>query len=236
MVKQLDFDNFFKSIGYVTHSIGGHKIMEFEQLVKSRHSAVNFVEGFEMTEDDFKKIIESTKLAPSPYNLQHTKYLVITDKELKEQIYNLSYQQYKIHTASAVVIVLGDKQSVEPSEAEKLYTPMKMLKILSEEDYDSVISQVTGYSENLKTNPQRLREEVLVTSAISSAFFMLSAKNLGFDTCPMHIQNESQVRDLLNISDRYEMYTMVTIGKSVDKTRPRGYRKPFGEQVVFNKF
>ena len=210
--------------------------MEFDQLIKSRHSAVNFEEGFEMQEEDFKKIMELTKLAPSPYNLQHSKFLIITDKDLKEEIYNLSYQQYKIHTASAVVVILGDKKSVEVSEAEKLYKPMKMLRIIDEDDYMLLINQITGYGNSLRANPQRLRDEVLVTSAISSAFFMLSAKNLGFDTCPMHIQNEDKMRALLNISDQYEMYMMLTIGKSVDKTRPRGYRKPFGEQVVFNKF
>lgn len=210
--------------------------MEFEQLVKSRHSAVNFVEGVEMTEDDFKKIMELTKLAPSPYNLQHTKYLVITDYDLKEQIYNLSYKQYKIHTASAVVIVLGDKGSIEFEEYEKLFKPMKMLRMLDENQYITLMNQTQGYSEGLKANPDRLKTEVLVSSAISSAFFMLSAKNLGWDTCTMHVHNIDQIKELLNIPDQYELYTMITIGKSVDKTRPRGYRKTFDEQVVFNKF
>ncbi|MER2116384.1 MAG: nitroreductase family protein, partial [Solibacillus isronensis] len=57
--------------------------MNFEELVKSRHSATNFIENEQMTEEDFKNIFELTKLAPSAYNLQFTNYLVITDLEKK---------------------------------------------------------------------------------------------------------------------------------------------------------
>ncbi|KAA5586447.1 nitroreductase family protein, partial [Pseudomonas aeruginosa] len=77
--------------------------MDFEQLVTSRHSAVNFVEDFKMTEEDFKRIFELTKTAPSAYNLQYTNYLVVTDADKKEQLRELSFNQYKLHTASGVV-------------------------------------------------------------------------------------------------------------------------------------
>ena len=43
--------------------------MSFIDLVKSRHSAVNFLKDEKMTAEDFKLIFELTKLAPSPYNL-----------------------------------------------------------------------------------------------------------------------------------------------------------------------
>lgn len=39
-----------------------------------------------MAEEDFKKIFELTKLAPSASNLQFTDYLVITDKEKKDRV------------------------------------------------------------------------------------------------------------------------------------------------------
>lgn len=210
--------------------------MNFEDLVKFRHSAVNFVKDEKMTEEDFKKIFDLTKLAPSAYNLQLTNYLVITEEEKKERVFELSYRQYKIHTASAVVIVMGNKNSIELSEAEKIYGPMKMLKMMDEVDYKMTMDTIKGYGDNLKANPHQLDIELVRNAGIHAMLFMLSAKHYGFDTCPMHVQNADQLRHEFNIPDHLQPVMMITIGKSVDKERPRGYRKPVGEFVNFNGY
>jgi len=210
--------------------------MNFEELVKSRHSTVNFVKEEKMTEADFKKIFELTKLAPSSYNLQYTNYLVITDEAKKERVKELSYGQYKIHTASAVVIVLGNKKSIELSEAETIYSPLKMLKIVDEIEYDGLMNMIKGFGDGLKANPANLHNEITLNSGLHAMLFMLSAKHYGFDTCPMHVHNVDELRKEFNIPNHLEPIMMVTVGKSVDKERPRGYRRPVGEFVNFNGF
>lgn len=210
--------------------------MQFDELVKVRHSAVNFIKEEKMTEEDFKQIFELTKLAPSAYNLQFTDYLVITDEEKKERVKELSYNQYKIHTASAVIIVMGNKNSFEYSEAEKIYGPMKMLKIMDEVDYDMTMEAIKNYSEGLKSDESKLEKELALNVGLNAMLFMLSAKHLGFDTCPMHVHNIDELRKEFNIPEHLLPIMMITIGKSVDKVRPRGYRKPVGEFVTFNKY
>lgn len=210
--------------------------MDFQELAKSRHSAMNFIEEEIMTEDDFKKIFELTKLAPSAYNLQFTDYMVIIDKDKKEKIRELSYNQYKIHTASAVVIVMGNKKSIELSEVERIYSPMKMLKMLNDVEYEMTINQIQGYAEGLKADPVKLELELVRNSSIHAMQFMLSAKHFGFDTCPMHVHNVDELKEVFNIPEHLHPVMMITIGKSVDKVRPRGYRKPVGEFVQFNGY
>lgn len=209
--------------------------MNFEELLKSRHSAINFVEDFEMTEDDFKRILDFTKLAPSPYNLQSTNFLIVDNKELKGVVYELSYMQHKIKTASAVVIVLGDRQSFSVESAKKIYEPMKSLKMLSENEYNTVIGQIAQWDSTLQENPNEMAMELHRIGAMATSFFIMSAKHLGFDTCVMHIQNKELIRKVLKIPEQFEMIMMLTIGKSVDKTRPRGYRKTYGELAFFNR-
>ncbi|SOC15421.1 putative NAD(P)H nitroreductase [Ureibacillus xyleni] len=210
--------------------------MNFEDLVISRHSAVNFIKEEKMTEEDFKKIFELTKLAPSAFNLQFTNYLVITDEEKKERVRELSYNQYKIHTASAVIIVMGNKKSIEPSEAEKIYSPMKMLKMMDEVDYDMTMEAIKNYGEGLKEDQHNIELELARNTGLHAMLFMLSAKHFGFDTCPMHVHNVEQLRAEFNIPNHLMPVMMITIGKSVDKERPRGYRKPVGEFVNFNGY
>ena len=210
--------------------------MNFEELVKSRHSATNFIENEQMTEEDFKNIFELTKLAPSAYNLQFTNYLVITDQEKKERVKELSYNQYKIHTASGVVIVMGNKNSIEMPEVEKIYSPLKMLKMMDEVEYDMTMELIKGYSDGLKDNPHELNLELMRNAGIHAMLFMMSAKHYGFDTCPMHVHNVEELRKEFNIPNHLEPVMMITIGKSVEKVRARGYRKPVGEFVNFNGY
>ncbi|MER2029595.1 MAG: nitroreductase family protein [Solibacillus sp.] len=210
--------------------------MNFEELVKSRHSAMNFIENEQMTEEDFKNIFELTKLAPSAYNLQFTNYLVITDQEKKERVKELSYNQYKIHTASGVVIVMGNKNSIEMPQVEKIYSPLKMLKMMDEVEYDMTMELIKGYSDGLKNNPHELNLELMRNAGIHAMLFMMSAKHYGFDTCPMHVHNVDELRKEFSIPDHLEPVMMITIGKSVDKVRARGYRKPVGEFVNFNGY
>lgn len=210
--------------------------MNFDDLVKSRHSAMNFIENEQMTEEDFKNIFELTKLAPSAYNLQFTNYLVITDQEKKERVKELSYNQYKIHTASGVVIVMGNKNSIEMPEVEKIYSPLKLLNMMDEVEYDMTMDIIKGYSDGLKNNPHELNLELVRNAGIHAMLFMLSAKHYGFDTCPMHVHNVEELRKEFNIPNHLEPVMMITIGKSVDKVRARGYRKPVGEFVNFNGY
>ncbi len=210
--------------------------MNFVELVASRHSAVNFIKNEKMTEEDFKQIFELTKLAPSAYNLQFTEYLVVTDEEKKNRVKELSYNQYKIHTASAVIIVMGNKKSIESSEAEKIYGPMKMLKMMDELEYEMTMKTIKDFSEGLKSDLNKLEQELVRNTALHAMLFMLSAKHFGFDTCPMHVHNIEQLRKDFNIPNHLFPVMMITIGKSVDKERPRGYRKPVGEFIHFNGY
>lgn len=210
--------------------------MDFEQLAMTRHSAVNFVKEEKMTEEDFHKIFNVTKTAPSAYNLQFTNYLVVMDEAKKERVRALSFDQYKIHTASAAVIVMGNKQSIEQENAEKIYSPMKMLKMMDESTYDMTMDLIKGYADGLKQDAHKLNEELFRNAGVHAMLFMLSAKHYGFDTCPMHIHNVDELRAEFNIPEHLVPMMLITIGKSVDNTRPRGYRKPVGEFVQFNTF
>ncbi|MER1987172.1 MAG: nitroreductase family protein [Solibacillus sp.] len=210
--------------------------INFEQLVTDRHSAMNFVKDFQMKDEDFQKIFNLTKTAPSAYNLQFTNYLVVMDEEKKERVRALHFDQYKIHTASAAIIVMGNKQSIEPENAEKVYGPMKMLKMMDETTYDMTMNMIKGYADSLKADTQKLNEELFRNAGLHAMLFMMSAKHYGFDTCPMHIHNVDELRKEFNIPEHLEPIMLITIGKSVDKARPRGYRKPVGEFVQFNSY
>lgn len=204
--------------------------MEFKKLVEERRSANNFIEGIEIPKSDFEDIFELLKLAPSCFNIQHANYIVITDKDMKEVLRRAAFNQYKIHTASAAVIVLGDKEAYKDSD--KLYSGMVDLKMISKFDYENILNSIKnlydGRGDDFK------HDEAIRNACLSAMMFMLIAKDKGWDTCPMIGFDDDKLRKFFKIEDKYEIALLITMGKEDTKNRRlRGYRKPMGEFVKF---
>ncbi|MFL0364512.1 nitroreductase family protein [Pseudobacillus sp. 179-B 2D1 NHS] len=203
---------------------------QFEQIVRERRSASNFLDNHPITQKEVNEIFELVKMGPSAFNLQHTNYLVVMNSELKKEVKQAAYNQYKVGTASAVIVVLGDKNAYK--EAGRIYEGLLMLGILSKQEYDHEIEDVVSLYE--KRGEHFQRDEAIRNASLSAMLFMLAAKSKGWDTCPMIGFDPEQLKRVLSISDQYEPVLMITIGKEkVSSRKPRGYRKPIAEFVKY---
>lgn len=204
--------------------------MEFTELVQTRRSAKNFLPETPISEQELNEIFELVRLAPSCFNLQHAKYLVIRDPAKKEELREAAMKQYKIHTASAAVVVLGNKD--EYLQAGQLYEGMLHLNILNKQEYDLMLASIHGlYSsrgEDFK------HDEAIRNACLSAMLFMLAAKDKGWDTCPMIGFDAAAVKKLLAIPDNYVPALLITIGKADAAAQGlRGYRKLTTEFVEY---
>lgn len=203
---------------------------EFIKLIEARRSASNFLKDNLIPQKDLNEIFEMVKLAPSAFNLQHSKYIVVTNPEVKEQIRAAANGQYKVHSASAVIIVLGDKLAYKDTAA--INEGLLMLGIVNKQEYDLMVEDTVSLYETRGENFQR--DEAIRNASLSAMMFMLAAKEKGWDTCPMIGFDPDKVKEILNISDQYEPALMITIGnEKIESRKPRGYRKPVGEFVSF---
>lgn len=206
---------------------------DLKTLIEQRHSANNFIEGIKIPKEDFEAIFDLLKLAPSCFNIQHANYLVITDEEKKEALREAAFNQYKIHTSSAAVLVLGDKEAYK--KVDSIYSGMLSLKMLTKIDYDKMITDVSNLYEGRGQGFQR--DEAIRNASLSAMMFMMIAKDKGWDTCPMIGFDSERVSKLFNIPENLEPVLLITMGKEdTSKRRMRGYRRPVGEFVTFETF
>ncbi|KRT91323.1 nitroreductase family protein [Bacillus paralicheniformis] len=204
--------------------------MEFNELIETRHSANNFLEDVQITVKDLEPIFEDIKLAPSAFNLQHAEYKVVLEKDLKEKIREAASGQYKVHSASAVILVTGDRYAYR--QTEKINEGMRDLGIIKDFELQEMVENNTQFYET--RGEPFMKEEAIRNASLSAMMFMLAAKNRGWDTCPMIGFDSDQVRELLEIPDTHEIVLMITIGKEKESSRLlRGYRKPVNEFVSF---
>jgi putative NAD(P)H nitroreductase len=203
---------------------------EFLKTVRERRSADKFIENVVIPKEDFNEIFTELSLAPSAFNLQHSKYYVVEDKELTDKIYEASFKQYKIKTASATIVVTGDKKAY--LAAGKIYEGSMMLGILDNTQYQMMIDTINNLYEGWGEEFQH--DEAVRNASLSAMLFMLLAKNKEWDTCPMIYFDKDKVSNLLNIPENEIPVLMITMGKA-DKSssKIRGYRKPTAEFVKF---
>lgn len=202
-------------------------------LIKSRRSANKFIPGVEIQDKELEEIFNLAKFAPSAFNLQHTHYVVVKDPELKEQVYEAAAKQYKVRTASAVILVLGKVDAHK--DAGVMNEGLLNLGVLSKQEYDHLVSDTIRFYES--RGEAFMREEAIRSASLSAMQMMLIAKDRGWDTCPMIGFDPDAMRRLLSFPDNYIPVMLIAIGKEDNSSfRPRGYRKPVGEFVSFNRF
>jgi len=204
--------------------------MEFTKLIDKRRSANNFIDGVVMTEDDIRPILEDVKLAPSAFNLQHTEYIVVLDQELKEKVRDAAFGQYKVHAASGVILVLGDKEAYK--QTAHISQGMVDLGIITNCELENLIDDNAKFYE--ERGEAFMKEDAIRNASLSAMLFMLAAKNRGWDTCPMIGFDQLQMRALFNVPATHEIVLMMTIGKEKESSqRLRGYRKPVEEFATY---
>ncbi|MEC0369002.1 nitroreductase family protein [Paenibacillus chibensis] len=206
---------------------------QFQELVQARRSASKFQTDVHISEQDLAEMFSLVKFAPSAFNLQHTHYVAVTEKELKEKVYEAAFKQYKVLTSSAAIVVLGDLEAYH--NIGPINEGLLNLGVIDRREFDETVSSVIGMYED--GGDAFKRDEAIRNASLSAMLFMLIAKDKGWDTCPMIGFDPEQLRRALNIPDRYVPAMLITIGKEdTGKQRPRGYRKPVGEFVTYNGF
>jgi putative NAD(P)H nitroreductase len=171
---------------------------DFIQLVKERRSASNFLPDQMITKEEFNEIFELVKLGPSAFNLQHANYLTVIDPVIKEKLKKAANGQYKVTSASTVILVLGDKEAF--GQAPAIYEGLKMLGIVNKQEYDSMVHDTVSFYESRGSDFQR--DEAIRNASLSAMMFMMAAKEKGWDTCPMIGFDSEAVKQILNIDEQ----------------------------------
>lgn len=208
-------------------------MIDFMSMVKQRRSVNKFVPDVHIPREELDEMFNLVKYAPSAFNLQHSHYVVVDQPDLKERMYEAANRQYKIKTASAVILVLGNKKAYR--QVERMNEGLLQLGVIQQQEFDQTVSTVKAFYETRGDGFQQ--EEAIRNASLSAMLFMLAAKHKGWDTCPMIGFDPDEISRILNIPDDYVPAMLIAIGKEDESSqRVRGYRKPVGEFVSYNAF
>src|SRR5215470_4758257 len=82
-------------------------------LIRERTSINLFDSSKQISEAEIRDIVADATQAPSSFNIQHWRFVAVTDPEKKKQLQAAAHNQAKVGLASATMIVLGDLRGYE---------------------------------------------------------------------------------------------------------------------------
>jgi nitroreductase len=206
--------------------------MELKEVFTKRRSVNFFDPKRAIDEDLLRKIYDIAKLVPSSFNLQPWKLILVRDPANKKKLRAAAFNQPKAEEASAMLILLADKNGYE--EISKIADDFIGKGYFSAAEKAQYVSMANG----LYGNPFASRGFAMRNAGLFAMGFMLAAKDFGVDTHPMDGFDQDKVRQSFNIPEQYEVAMLMAVGYHDDKKAllPRLNRKGFDEVVIREGF
>lgn len=201
-----------------------------EQVMEARHSVRKYDSTATIPQGELNEILRLAASAPSSWNLQHWRFLVVTDPAIKEKLLPIAYGQQQVVDAYATIIILGDLEA--DKSARVVYDEALAKGLVNEKVRDTMIAQIEGA---YKANPEIARDEAIRNASYAAMQLMLAAKAKGYDTCPMGGYNRDALIAELNIPSRYLPTLMLTVGKASVQAHPTA-RFSLDQLVITNSF
>ncbi|MDO9050591.1 MAG: nitroreductase family protein [Methylotenera sp.] len=200
--------------------------MNVSQAIIERRSVKAYDPTHKMTEQEITKLMSLAILSPTAFNIQNWRFVVVDDPALRKEIRKVSWDQAQVEEASLLIVLTADlKAWAKHPERYWVNAPKPV------QDY--LVPAIGQYYEGLE---QVQRDEAMRSCGMAAMNIMLTAKEMGYDTCPMDGFDFDAVAKLLNLPADHTPAMFVVVGKALKQALPRGGQLAMDEVVIQNKF
>jgi len=200
--------------------------MNVKETIEARRSVKHYDPDHVMPEKDLAELIRLTKLAPSSFNMQNYRILVVRDPEIRQQIRAAAWDQPQVTDASVLFILCADLTAHQENPSTYwAHAPQEVQDILG--------PMIQPFYEGKDT---LIRDEAMRSSALAGMTLMLAAKDMGYDSCPMIGFDGEKVAELINLPQHYALSFMIPVGKQAQPGWERGDRLADERVVAYDKF
>ena len=201
--------------------------MDTIDAVYQRRSVKAFDPAHKLTAEEETKLLEAAIQAPTSFNIQHWRFVIIRDPVLRQKIRTeFGNDQAQMTDASLLILMTADVDAWKKN-------PERYWKNAPKEVADLLVGWMGPFHEGREWLQ---RDEAQRSIGMTMQTLMLTAKSMGYDSCPMIGFDIEKVAELINLPDDHVMGAMVAIGKGTKDTWPKPGQLPLDEVVVENGF
>jgi nitroreductase len=173
---------------------------------------------------DMESILRTTGMAPSAFNLQPWRFVVVQSPDRIAALVDAAYGQRQVASAPAVIVLYTDTADAIATVDEVLHpdlTPERRERARA------------SAQRALADMPDAEREEWGARQAyIALGYLLLAAEDHGYHTSPMLGFDAGSVKALLNLPAHVHVPALVAIGHGSEEGRPH-HRHPIDRIVRF---
>lgn len=200
--------------------------MKTVDAIRSRRAIKDFDANHRMTEEEVNEFLSLAVLSPTAFNIQNWRYVMVTDPALRSKIREVAWGQAQVTDASLFFVLCADLKSWEKQ-------PSRYWKNAPKEVQEFMLPAIDDY---YRGKDQVQRDEAMRSCGITAQTLMLTAKSMGYDSCPMDGFDFEKVAELINLPDNHVIAMFVAIGKGTKEAWPRPGQLELDEVVIKNRF
>lgn len=192
-----------------------------KEAIETRRSIREYVQE-PIPKEKIMEILRLASLAPSAWNTQPWRFIVITDETKKRELQKAANNQKQVGNAPAVIVVTSDMEDVLGNVGQFAHPNMsseakERLKETLENTFSPVHVEARG-------------QWAAGQTYIAIGFLLLAIRSFGYDSSTMLGFNPVQVRELLNLPEHVQIPAIVALGKRAETGNPH-HRHPL-EKIV----
>lgn len=187
---------------------GNRTAAEFFRLVAERRATPAFSRTSGVPDDDLAIILKAGLEAPSSYNLQPWRFIVVRTPEQRRKLRIAAMNQEQVEQAPVVIVACGDTAGWHDD-----------LESIIDIGLDHGLSEQarmdrkrTNVARDVGSHPN-MPQWVTKQTMIAATTMMWMAESLGYDTGPMEGFYEHDVRRVLDIPDHVCVLFLLAIGR-----------------------
>lgn len=200
--------------------------MDTLEAIRSRRAVRAFDPQQRLSAAEQRELLELAMLSPTAFNLQHWRFLVVEDAELRRQLRAVAWDQPQVTDAGLLVLLCADLASWEKQAARVWQDAPQAVQ-------DALLPAIDGI---FRDQAQNQRDEAMRSCGIAAQTLMLAARGMGYDSCPMDGFDFAAVARLVNLPADHCIGLMLAIGRGIAPAAPRIGRLGYDEVVLRDRF
>lgn len=200
--------------------------MNVATAIETRRSVKAYDPNHRMSEAEIERLLSLAILAPSAFNIQNWRFVLVRDAALRGEIRKVAWEQAQVTDASLLIVLCADLKAWEQEPARYWTNAPQPVQ-------DFLVPAIGQYYQGHESVQ---RDEAMRSCGIAGMALMLAAKEMGYDSCPMDGFDFDAVGKLIKLPADYVISFMLAVGKGVQEPWPRGGQLPLQKVVITDRF
>lgn len=204
--------------------------MQFSEILEKRRATKFFDKEKSLSKETIEAVLNRARLAPSGFNLQSWRFLVVQDEARKIALKKAAFDQPKVAEASAVVVVCGETNAWK--EAERITSDMVTKGHFPKEAQGGYIKMI----ENAMAKEQAKRDAVFRDAMLAAATILYSALEEGIVAAPMSGFDPQKLKETFALPESVIPILLIAMGHEKSPNPKRPMRKELSEILSYDEW